>query len=378
MKFNLTTDDIFTRKGQKVKVLTSGMDISEFINNPLMLSEHNNEKVIGTWAEISKLNDRIIAEPNFDDDEFSVQIKSKVNKGTIKSASVGIEVLDAQLDGDTLVLTKTVLLEASLVGLPANKKAKKVDNSNKVLLFSNGSDCDVDELVKEIKDKNMVDENVKTEIEDDNIVQVEDIVENNDNVDDVVLESVEPEIAVELEEVLLGNENNRDILIDEPIKIESEVEVNLNNTDLEPIAEVVDEISILKLNFQNEKDNFIFELSNKDAKIAELETKLNAFIDEKKEMLLNNAVSEGKIALEAKQSFKDLNIEKMEDILSKLSPKNVSLSNTLSNLQNSGNNVKDYDWYLKNDKDGLRKLSKENISLYKQLENDYINKLNKK
>jgi hypothetical protein len=362
MKFNLTTDDTFTRKGQKIKVLTAGIDVSEFIDNPLMLAEHKSERILGTWKDITVMSDRIIAEPNFDDDNFSKVIEAKVNKGTIKSASVGIEVKDAYLDGDTIVISNSVLLEASLVGLPQNKKAKAVQLGNRTatMLLSEGAICDVNKLFENLKLKNMTNTNEITTTPIENVVEETIVTEATEAVEEVI-EEVKEEVIEETVELA-----NNDVVTETKEVVEN-------------VQSLVNETLQLEYNKLNEDYlNLSKQIEAKDLLISELQAKVDAMLEDKKELILNKAIEEGKITIEGKVAFKDLSVEKIEDIVSKLKASNVSLSNTISNLQNNSGNTKTYEWYLKYDKDGLRQLSNSNPSLYKQLEEEYINKINKK
>lgn len=122
------------------KVLTSGIDISRFQKNPVMFYNHNREMgVIGRWENIRFESSRLLADPFFDDtDELGVKIKGKVQKGFIKSASIGIEVIEAENN----VVTKCNLHECSVVDIPSNQNAltlydklsNKVDDPRSFLL----------------------------------------------------------------------------------------------------------------------------------------------------------------------------------------------------------------------------------------------------
>lgn len=337
-RITLTTEDIFEKDGLRMKILTEGIDLKErFEDNPIMLFEHNPEKVLGTWVGLEINENRISALPDFDDDEFSIDISNKLKKGSIKSASIGIEINDAYMEGDIAIISKSTLFEASIVGIPANKHAKAVELSkgNMIFLSSNGKEVNTEEYFKKLKD--MAEKDPKQEPE---------MVEK-----------------AELDKLNLSL-TNKDKEIDEFKK--DKLELGLKITDLEK--------SIKELNDEKEKLNL--SIVDKDKEVNDLKASVKKLEDEKFDNLLLSAVSEGKISKEAVEDFKELSFEKAKTLLSKLSPSQVSLTETLefSKRSNASGDEKTYEWYLKNDKEGLRKLSKDNPSLYKQLEENYIKK----
>jgi len=350
VRINLTTEDIFVKNGQRIKILTNGIDtIERFDENPIMLFEHNPEKILGKWSVIEKDEDRMSAIPDFDEDELSVDIGKKLKRGTIKSASIGIEINDAFLEGDVLVISKSVLLEASIVGIPANKNAKTVDfTKGSVMLFSsNGEEVNTEDYIKKLNLTNMKDpkiENLETKVEE---VKVEET-------------KVEP---TEVEKLTLSI-NDKDSTIDEL------------NSKIEKLASAKIELSAVETNLnkqlkdsKTEVEKLTLSINDKDSTIDELNNSISKLKEDKLDVLLNSAVSEGKITKESIEDFKELSYDKAESLISKLIPSEVSLTETLSLNKRGVKDEKTYNWYLKNDKEGLRKLSKENPALYKQLEN---------
>ena len=148
-RFKLTTNDMFIKNNQKIQVITSGMDMSYFQERPTMLLGHNHEKILGTWTAINVEDDNISAIPNFDYDELSASIYRKVQKGSVKTASAGIDILEAYMQDDVLMITKSRLLEASLVAIPANPNAKIMEFGMKTTLTFSNNDGDVESFVKE-------------------------------------------------------------------------------------------------------------------------------------------------------------------------------------------------------------------------------------
>lgn len=120
-------------------VKTDGIDLSAFIRNPVMLFDHDSSKLIGTWKNIRRENNQLLADPDFDiDDPDAVKLAKKVEKGILKGASVGLIALefDRQDVGDKsiIILSKSILKEISLTALPSNQNALRLYDADGVLL----------------------------------------------------------------------------------------------------------------------------------------------------------------------------------------------------------------------------------------------------
>lgn len=113
------------------KILTAGIQLSRFNSNPVMLDNHiqSTSAVIGAWKDIVTKDHLLSAIPNFDtEDENAKNIAGKVERGTIKGASMGISFSpeDLQMIDGELTLTKCELLEASIVAIPSNANALRL------------------------------------------------------------------------------------------------------------------------------------------------------------------------------------------------------------------------------------------------------------
>ena len=124
------------------RVLTEGVDLSEFEKNPVMLWMHERadgtpEKMpIGFWEELKIDGDNITGVPNFDDnDPMAMKIYHKVEHGTIRAASAGVlpvklssEPAD-MVTGQTLpTFKKSKFKEASLCDIGSNAGAVSLYN----------------------------------------------------------------------------------------------------------------------------------------------------------------------------------------------------------------------------------------------------------
>ncbi len=115
------------------KVLTNGIDLSHMESNPVMLYGHNSTEhlPIGKWQNIRVEQEQLLGEPIFDEaDNFSLQVKGKVERGFLSSASIGFEIVDVQLVDDIVVVTQCILKEVSIVAVGANKNARLVHLSD--------------------------------------------------------------------------------------------------------------------------------------------------------------------------------------------------------------------------------------------------------
>lgn len=117
------------------KVRTSGIDLSDFNKNPLLLWMHKRPKgerqdevlPLGYWGDIELKDGKITAVPYFDEtDPFSMKIYNKVENGTIKMASAGLKPIEfAETSGEKW-LEKSSLQEGSLCDIGSNKEALSV------------------------------------------------------------------------------------------------------------------------------------------------------------------------------------------------------------------------------------------------------------
>ncbi|MFK7058908.1 HK97 family phage prohead protease [Flavobacterium oreochromis] len=105
------------------KVLTSGISTTQFEKNPIMLYMHERPNVIGRWENLKIENDKLYADAVFDiADPKANEIAGKVERGFLKSASVGLSIIEKE--GDTI--TKSELLEISIVDVGGNSNALRL------------------------------------------------------------------------------------------------------------------------------------------------------------------------------------------------------------------------------------------------------------
>lgn len=146
------------------RVLTSGIDLSAFRKNPLLLWGHYRDEgsarwcnylPIGHWEDIEVKDGVLSACPVFDcTDELSQTICDKYEAGTLSASSIGFRIKATSsekkhlLPGQTReTVTKCELIEASIVDIPANKNACRLYDRSTSALLAAGAEA---ELVPEL------------------------------------------------------------------------------------------------------------------------------------------------------------------------------------------------------------------------------------
>ena len=145
------------------RVLTTGIDTTQYLRNPVLLWQHN-RPWRGTTDEILPIGkienlridgDNLIGTPVFDEsDEFAKQIKSKWDGGFLKMVSMGADVIETSDDALYILqgqrratVTKCKLIEVSIVDIGANDDAIVLYKSGNIRLNSHENDA----LIPEIK-----------------------------------------------------------------------------------------------------------------------------------------------------------------------------------------------------------------------------------
>lgn len=127
MKFILSDGQNTNSKGYKIAI--GGIGLSRFALNPVMLFEHNSDKLIGRWENWKAENDKLAADPVFDlDDPVGKEVARKVDKNFLRAASIGIIPLKLEYIDDEFVMTECELVEASIVSIPADSGAVRLYN----------------------------------------------------------------------------------------------------------------------------------------------------------------------------------------------------------------------------------------------------------
>ena len=131
------------------RVLTTGVDVSQYERNPLLLYMHERGKVIGYMKDIRVEDGEITGEPCFDEaTELSKQCKKQWEFGSLRMVSIGFDVLETSgdpkhlLEGQTRpTVTKSRIYEVSVVDIGANDDAIVLRKDGTQITLGDGSDC---------------------------------------------------------------------------------------------------------------------------------------------------------------------------------------------------------------------------------------------
>ena len=131
------------------RVLTAGVDISQYQRNPVLLYMHERGKVIGIMKNLKVENGEITGEPVFDEaSELSIRCKKQFEVGSLRMVSAGLdpketsEAPELLLEGQTRpTVTKCRLVEVSLVDIGANDDAIAMKDDGTVMELDLDGDC---------------------------------------------------------------------------------------------------------------------------------------------------------------------------------------------------------------------------------------------
>jgi hypothetical protein len=145
----------------KFRILTSGIDIRQYQRNPILLWMHNriDQLPIGRVENLRVDGDNLIGTPVFDEaDDFAKKIKAKWDSGFLNMVSAGLDPLETSSEASMLLsgqtratVTKSKLIEISIVDIGANDDALALYGSGRLLNLSLETDISV---VPEIAIKN--------------------------------------------------------------------------------------------------------------------------------------------------------------------------------------------------------------------------------
>ncbi|MBO4689614.1 MAG: HK97 family phage prohead protease [Paludibacteraceae bacterium] len=142
------------------RVLTEGIDITQFQRNPILLWMHT-RPYRGTTDEVLPLGtvenlridgESLVGTPVFDEsDEFARKVKAKWDAGILKMVSAGLKVIEESDDPAVLLqgqryatVTKSKLIEVSIVDIGSNDNALALYNANdEIINLAQGGKGDI-------------------------------------------------------------------------------------------------------------------------------------------------------------------------------------------------------------------------------------------
>lgn len=130
--FKVSTEEVNT---YGIIIRTAGGDFTAFLNNPVMLYNHDERCVIGTWENLRAEGTDLLADPVFDlEDEDAAKIAGKVERNVLKATSISLRPRKAQEimldDRSAIEVTEWELREISIATIPSNRSALRLLDEN--------------------------------------------------------------------------------------------------------------------------------------------------------------------------------------------------------------------------------------------------------
>ena len=119
----IASKEVVDRMGDIVKI--SGIKVDNYLKNPVVLFNHNPDKIIGKAIDVLKTNDSLIVKIQFANTPLAQEVKELVSEGFLNTLSIGFMSLQyKQNDNSNGIIYESVeLLEISIVSVPANPEA---------------------------------------------------------------------------------------------------------------------------------------------------------------------------------------------------------------------------------------------------------------
>lgn len=132
------------------RILTSGLDISQYQRNPVLLYMHDRGTVVGKMENVKVEGTDVTGEVAFDEaTELSRQLKKQWEFGSLKMVSANVQILERSDDKALLVdgqtrptITKSKLFEVSVVDIGGNDDALVLSNANGETISLSGKETD--------------------------------------------------------------------------------------------------------------------------------------------------------------------------------------------------------------------------------------------
>lgn len=143
------------------RVLTDGMDISQYARNPVLLYMHERGNVIGYVKNVKAENGEVTGELMFDDaSELSSRCKKQFEFGSLRMVSAGLDVVGTSDKKELLVegqtrptITKSILREVSVADIGANDDALVLHYEGKKINLGTDGYCPLPLLNKNNNNK---------------------------------------------------------------------------------------------------------------------------------------------------------------------------------------------------------------------------------
>lgn len=131
------------------RVLTSGIDLSLYEKNPVLLYMHQRGLVIGKMTDLQIGDGEITGIPEFDEaSDISRQCKKQWEVGSLRMVSIGFDIIETSSEESLLVegqtrptVTKSRIFEVSIVDIGANGDAIVLRKDGELITLGDGQNC---------------------------------------------------------------------------------------------------------------------------------------------------------------------------------------------------------------------------------------------
>ena len=115
-------------------VAPDAYDLSYYLKNPIVLYNHEHRNFIGKTLEIEMRDDGLYVQLEVFRDIYP-KVYFGLKTGTLRTLSIGYEVLEEEKKEDYYLLTKIKLFEISVVPLPMNVESQIAEVDSEVKMF---------------------------------------------------------------------------------------------------------------------------------------------------------------------------------------------------------------------------------------------------
>lgn len=136
------------------RVLTAGMNVSQYQRNPVLLYMHERGNVIGYMKDVKVEDGEVTGEPVFDcASELSKRCKKQWEFGSLKMVSAGLDIMELSEEPELLVegqtsptISKSKLFEVSIVDIGANDDAIRLRKDGKTITLGKDGESPLPQL----------------------------------------------------------------------------------------------------------------------------------------------------------------------------------------------------------------------------------------
>jgi len=334
------------------RIPIENLDFSEYLDNPVALSEHITGISVGRFEEIKAIGNKVQATPHWSSTPYGQQLKQQYMEGSLNAVSISGQ---CKLNYEKTIAEHFIVMEISWVTVPADPGAvAPFENGEKKLNFdidtaqeqvytpiqlSNKIDLSDYQYMKlsmdidvEVEDKNIIDKalvmlkNITVKKENTSFIEIKE-----EDLSEIVLKT--EKMVEEKNDEIKENDSNKIILKIETMSEEKEDEVKEDEIhkkqevyESEEEKTETEEDLNEKKECMSENEELEEELSEEEKKIALEEFKKNKMAkkNDKQEDLKDLNVIHPKLEMEDKKVLSTK--EWKERVASKIKPTNKTLS----------------------------------------------------